>query len=519
MVKTLFLLLVLAFASPGRSSTNGSTAGFFSEPVCPIAIEIAREDIARLRRESRKYVRADVRVSGRVFRGAGLHLKGATGSFRQIDDNPGFTLDFGQFGAGPDFYGSRKIHLNNSVEDPSYLREQLGRELFQSAGVPSPRVGHARVVLNGRALGLYVLKEGFAEDFLARVFSRADGELYDTDLGHDVDSVMKQHLGAGGSSQSELRRAADAAAEPDLNRRWERLQATVDMERFLSFVAMEVMICHWDGYSLGRNNFRIYHDPAADRLVFLPTGMDQIFAKADLTWRTNARGLIAKTLLETPAGRARYEERFRSLFAAAFDPERLASRVRQNLSEIQPGLSPGDRVTVAREAAALCEQIVQRHSSLQRQLAEPPVAPLEFSQGSAAMRVWHAVDAPPGGMMEARKSDGGATLYIQAGPITSAAWKTTYHLAPGRYRFEGRVKVRNVAPLPFGKNQGARLRITGETLETPSLAGNSDWTLLQTEFQILESGREVEFVCELRASAGEAWFASDSLAVVRIHSD
>ncbi len=289
MVKALFLLLVFGFASPGRSASNSSTAGFFSEPVCQIAIEIAREDIARLRRESRKYVRADVRVSGQVFLGAGLHLKGATGSFREIDDKPAFTLNFGQFGTGPDFYGSRKIHLNNSLEDPSYLREQLGSELFQSAGVPSPRVGHARVVLNGRALGLYVLKEGFAEDFLVRSFSRADGNLYDTDLGHDVDSVMKRHLGGGGSSQTELRRAAEAAAELDLNRRWERLQAAVDMERFLSFVAMEVMICHWDGYSLGRNNFRIYHDPAADRLVFLPTGMDQIFAKADLTWRPNSR--------------------------------------------------------------------------------------------------------------------------------------------------------------------------------------------------------------------------------------
>ena len=30
-------------------------------------------------------------------------------------------------------------------------------------------------------------------------------------------------------------------------------------DRFLSFLATEVMLCHWDGYALNRNNFRVYH--------------------------------------------------------------------------------------------------------------------------------------------------------------------------------------------------------------------------------------------------------------------
>jgi hypothetical protein len=67
----------------------------------------------------------------------------------------------------------RKIHLNNSVEDPTYLREQLGGELFRAADAV-PRVGHALVVLDGRSR-LYVLKEGFTEELLARHFRRGDG--------------------------------------------------------------------------------------------------------------------------------------------------------------------------------------------------------------------------------------------------------------------------------------------------------------------------------------------------------
>ena len=132
-------------------------------------IEIAPSDLAVLRHSSRKYVPALLREGKEVYK-VGLHLKGSTGSFRGLDDKPGLTLELGRFVPGQRFHGLRKIHLNNSVEDPSYLNELLGGELFRDAGVPAPRVGHAVVELNDRRLGLYVLKEGFTEDFLALHF-------------------------------------------------------------------------------------------------------------------------------------------------------------------------------------------------------------------------------------------------------------------------------------------------------------------------------------------------------------
>ena len=49
---------------------------------------------------------------------------------------------------------------NNSVQDSTYLSEKICREMFEAAGVPSPRAGHAVVEFDGRLLGLYVLVEG-----------------------------------------------------------------------------------------------------------------------------------------------------------------------------------------------------------------------------------------------------------------------------------------------------------------------------------------------------------------------
>jgi hypothetical protein len=72
-----------------------------------------------------------------------------------------------------------KIHLNNSVQDRSYLTEILCGDLFLAAGVPAARGTHARVFLNGRDLGLYGLKEGFDQSFLRRHF-RARREISTT---------------------------------------------------------------------------------------------------------------------------------------------------------------------------------------------------------------------------------------------------------------------------------------------------------------------------------------------------
>src|SRR6185369_6086366 len=211
----------------------------------------------------RKYVPAVVRKGTEVYAMTGIHLKGSTGSYRSLDDKPGFTLSFGKFALGQKFHGLEKIHLNNCVEDPSCLNDFLGSELFRAAGVPAPRVAHAIVELNGRRLGLYVLKEGFTEDFLSLYFQRTEGALYEPEASPAGEERFKEVSGPGAEEQADLKALAVAAKEPDLHLRWQRLQQVLDIDRFVTFMAMEVMTCHRDGYCLARNNFRIYHDPGA----------------------------------------------------------------------------------------------------------------------------------------------------------------------------------------------------------------------------------------------------------------
>jgi spore coat protein H len=504
--------LLLAACAISRSETRAENR-FDDGSVWRVQIELSAPNAERLRVEPRKYVPANISISGELIREVGIQLKGY-GSFQSLDEKPNFTIDFGKFVRGQRSGELEKVHLNNSIQDGTYIKEKLGTELFAAAGVPAPRVTHALLELNGRSLGLYVLKEGFTVGFLQRHFERADGNLYDTDKGHDLDQRMERDLGAAkAKDQTELKRAAKAAAEPDLHLRWEQLQKSVNLEQFFRFMAMEIMICHWDGYCLSQNNFRIYHDPKSERLVFLPAGMDQLFSKPDFNWRPEMAGLIARAIMAVPEGRNQYEATFRALFQQTFDLAHLTNRVRNLTSKLRSVLKESEFEAVKRESLELCSRIALRKNSLFQQLQEPGPERLVFTNGTAPLTIWKAYDEPPGGWM---RDNGNAGLQIVAGPKTSASWRTTVRLQNGRYRFVGSARTFGVAPLSFGSSRGASLRLFGREGRSAELSATDSAERLQVEFQVDQEEEDITLVCELRARAGEVVFDRASLAVIQV---
>jgi spore coat protein CotH len=368
------VLLPLVLSAAGARVENEL---FADGAVWRIRLEVASEDLKSLRNGPREYVHATLREGTNVLRDVALRLKGSN-SFRTVDDKPSFTINCDRFSADQRFHGLSKIHLNNSVEDPSYLNEKLGAELFYAAGLPVPRVAHALVELNGRRLGLYVLKEGFAREFLARHFQRTDGNLYEPQAGvaPDVTGAMLRNSGDGPGDHTDLRRLAEASAsDPAL--RWKALGEVLDTDRFLTFMAMEILSGHRDGYCLARNNYRVYCDPTSNRSVFLADGMDQLFGRADFPVEPHMAGVVAKAVLETQEGRREYRKRLALLFTNCFKVEALTNRLQTWTDAIASNLTRAEARTLRREVDDLCERIRQRVLYVRHQLAESTSKPTD----------------------------------------------------------------------------------------------------------------------------------------------
>jgi spore coat protein H len=491
-----------------------------------IQIEIARSDVEKLRgyywngwrgnRVERPEVVATVREGGIVYTNVSLHIKGAAGSFRPFDDKPALTLNFSRHGADQQFHGYSKISLNNSVQDPSYLSEAISRELFEAAGVPVPRSDHATVLINDRDLGLYVLTEGFGKPFLKRYFKNVSGNLYDGGFVQDITGNLLTNSGDKPADRSDVDRLENAAFEHDPKNRWQRLGQVLDLDRFVSFLAMEVMTCHWDGYALNRNNYRLFHDLETDRMVFMPHGMDQMFgtfrSTPNSSIQPSMQGLVARALTTTPEGHRLYLERIASLRTNIFIEEKLTNRVYELSRRIRPTLAAYD---LARDHDAhveyLCQRIVERARSISAQLATPK-EPLPFdATGVAPLSGWRIASQQQGSLrFEKAERDGKKVLKVSASQGGgTGSWRTRVLLPAGRYRFEGNARTSDV-----GTTGGICLRNSGFR-DARLKASDDNWSLLQFNLTVEEPQDEVELICELRAAQGEAWFEEESLRLVR----
>lgn len=344
---------------------------FAPAPLRHVKVEITGDALERLKRENREYVRAVFRDGDTVLRDVGVHLKGAAGSFRGLEDRPSLTLNFDKFTPDQRWHGLEKIHLNNSVQDGSYMTENVCGELFRQAGVPAPRATNVRLELNGRDLGVYVLKEGFDKIFVNQYFRKAKGHLYDGGFLRDVTDKLTL-LGSGPEAdQSELKALADAAQEPDPTRRWERLRALLDMDRFISYLAMDMMCWDWDGYPMNRNNYKLYWDPESGKITFFPHGLDQMFWEPNGPLLPHFNGLVARAVVTTPEGKRLYQERVSELFTNVFRVDALIVRMNEYAAHVRACLAETDAraaQTYDFQVRRIQDLIARRAEGLARQL-------------------------------------------------------------------------------------------------------------------------------------------------------
>jgi hypothetical protein len=522
---------VLAFAlASGVNSQPAFTSGdelFTTFFVPHLEIEISPEGMKVLEnyrqvwgqpRPERIDVKATVREGRAVYTNVALHLKGSY-TFQAIDEKPSLTLNFDKFVSGQRFRGLDKIHLNNSVQDPTYLCEKLARELFTAAGVPAARIGHARVSLNGRPLGFYVLVEGYNKRFLKRHFKSTQGNLYDGGSGGDIAKALEVDSGEHPEDRSDLAGLLAATRETNATVRLARLEQVLDVDRFLTFAALEVLLQHWDGYCLGPNNFRLFHDADRDKMVFLPHGLDQILGvglSPTATITPQWDGVVARALFSTPEGRRRYFARLTQLLTNQFRVETMMARVDQMAGALASSVPPGtlEVPEFQRAVTGIRARITRRAESVRQQL-DHPEKPLAFDvNGVAPLAGWQFKRSSRGAVNGTRGRTGNREsleVRIAGGTWTSGSWRKLVLLEAGQYELIGLART---AGLPDGAtNSGVILRVSGER-DSAGLMTNGDWTPLHYGFE-LPGLINAELVCEFRGPEGTGTFDASSLALRR----
>jgi spore coat protein CotH len=352
-------------AVSSTSKSQPDTDALFTNGVLHVLkLDVSRHGLQSLRLNPRRYVPATLREGSSTWTNVMVRLKGGAGSFRSVDDKPGLTLNLRE--ASGRFHGLRKFHLNNSVQDDTFLSEWIGSELFRQAGVPSGRVAHAVLELNGRRLGLYVLLESINSDLLARYFANPHGNVYSLSANADLER-LEQNGGREESQGAELRALAAVARGRDLESLRTELPQRLDVPRFLSFMALETMLDHWDGYTFNVKNYLVHHDLDSGKIVFIPHDLDQLLRDPTRPVLPSARGIVSRAILRLPETRALYGQRFEQVLTSNFVAPVLVRRIDQRVAQLTPQLmryDPRLAAGFANNSIDLKNRILRRYNFL-----------------------------------------------------------------------------------------------------------------------------------------------------------
>ena len=525
--------LALALVTPLPRAASAATDDLFEGTnLLHLTITIPDEGIRTLERprgrrgsEPKPKAEATVTDGQRVFTNVTVQLKGFT-TYEPISGLPSLTLNFDKLAPDQKFHGLTKISLNNSLQDATRLHEKLSRELFAAAGVPVARADYALVTLNGRRLGLYVLTEGFDKHCLKRHFPRPDGNLYEGGVLKDIDQPLQLSPGRDPTNHAGVERLIAAARETDPDTRWRALNAALDLDRFLSMMAMETLLCHSDSYSMNRNNYRLYHDPATDKMVFMPHGMDRVLgthrSPLHLPIVPPTLGLVARAVLSVPEGRRRHLERVGTLFTNLFDPDRLCRRVRELEARIATAKTDGPAdgrfskrpgASAAQDADNLCERLAGRAAEVKLQLTHaqdlrPAPTPAFNTEGIASLTDWtprrSAAQPEPNFEMKAEAG----VLHLRSTNQPLGAWlRSRVTLPAGNYRLAGAVHPTNAVTVFVRRYSTSRFE-----LNERRMTGNE----LKDSFQVTPAGapEEIEFLCHVQHESGETRFDPRSLKLI-----
>jgi hypothetical protein len=484
-----------------------------------LVFEFEPEEWENLKKDNRRYAECTMIQEGGTYRDehVAVKLKGSAGSFQGPDGKPGLTLNFDKYKGSDRFFGQKRMHLNNCAQDGTYLMEQIAGEIARKCGVPASRCSHAFVKWHGRDLGLYVVKEAFTKEFLAKFFSNVDGDLYDGGFVHEVDESCEKDQGDYRNKEN-LKQLLAACRQQDAQKRWAAIDQIVNVEAYITFTALESILSHWDGYNFNRNNYRFYQDPKTNKFVFFLHGMDQTFGDANAPAVRDSGSMVGQAIFSNPAWRGKYRERVELIYDQVLKTTDWPARVVEIGNQVKAALEKKNpqwakdyegRIQEARS------RVEQRIVAIGKQLGDMP-KPLAFSpQGIAKIdtKGWRTEGSAS--KIEESNSDGKPVLRIQAEGDTTASWRKSLRLDPGKYRFEGKVRTAGVQASESSSGIGAGLRISGGTRNGQnSIAGDSTWQTVG--FQFDTPGGDVILVAELRATKGEAFFEKDSFQLVRV---
>lgn len=194
-------------------------------------------------------------------------------------DRYSFKVDVNEYVDDQKFFGLKKFTLQNSFNDPSYMRETIAYNLMTEMGVPAPQHAYVNLYVNDELFGLYLMVEAIDGEFIENHFSsNSNGDLYKPDgegsdlvwIDDDISSYSEINLQ---SNEDTSDQGAFINFVEDLDNGSTDL---IDIDTLLRYMSVSVSLSNMDSYhGVLAHNYYIYEQDGV--FSFLPWDFNESF--------------------------------------------------------------------------------------------------------------------------------------------------------------------------------------------------------------------------------------------------
>lgn len=281
------------------------------------------------------WYRADIEVDGVSLLEVGIRKKGFVGS--QYSPAPALKIKTDKYVKDQFLGDTERITLNNNGGIIPRMAACLTYEVFAAAGYPAPRCNIANVIINGQPKGPYVHVEAIKKRFLRRAFGDNTGSLYEGTHTDFVETWLPRwecKTSDTDTSYAPLAGVAEALQKPD-DELVDALSPVLNIDRYITFWALEVLVNHLDGYGADRNNFYVYFDPTdAGRAVFIPWGADKTFL-GDFSLDGYLTADLPRRLSRIPTIATRMENELERLLIKVWDEDAILESIDRYSAQVK----------------------------------------------------------------------------------------------------------------------------------------------------------------------------------------
>jgi len=240
------------------------------------------------------FVPAEVYYNGKQWYKVGVRFKGNSSLSNTWGSGIlklAFKMDFDEYEddypqiKNQRFYGFKKFSLKNNYADKSMLREKVAADIFKNAGLAMSHTAFYTLYVDHgdgpQYFGLYTLVEEVDNTVIDTQFSSDNGNLYkpedygasfvDGTFNEDGFEKKTNEDEADWTDIKDLFSALHASTRTTDPTAWRAgLDAVLDTDVFLHYLAVNTVIQNWDTYGRMAHNYYLYNSPDTNKLTWIP---------------------------------------------------------------------------------------------------------------------------------------------------------------------------------------------------------------------------------------------------------